>query len=156
MMKISPSALAFTLIVSRNSPSRAFSNAANILSSTRGCNGHASNLLARSTVNIAASSSSSTTTTTCSSSTTAISMSAETLTADASAATATNPFLEQSGLPKFSVIEPSQLTPAMTSILEKLEADFAAMESTMSEEGKELMDYDDVLPAIEKMQHPLG
>lgn len=58
-------------------------------------------------------------------------------------------------MPKFTKVEPSQLTPAMTSILEKLEADFAAMESSMSEEGKN-MSYDDVLPVVEKMQHPLG
>lgn len=44
----------------------------------------------------------------------------------------------------------------MTSILEKLESDFANMESTMSssEESKDI-DYDDVLPVVEKMQHPL-
>ena len=84
-------------------------------------------------------------------------MSAETLTAADSATATNNPFLDRSDLPKFSVIEPSQLTPAMTSILEKLEADFVAMESSLSEEqGKEIMDYDDVLPVIEKMQFPLG
>ena len=82
-------------------------------------------------------------------------MAAETLTTE-SAATATNPFLDRTDLPKFSVIEPSQLTPAITSILEKLEADFAAMETSLIEEGKETMDYDDVLPVVEKMQHPLG
>ena len=71
-------------------------------------------------------------------------------------ATTTNPLLESSDLPKFTKIEPSQLTPAMTSILEKLESDFANMESTMSssEESKDI-DYDDVLPVVEKMQHPL-
>jgi len=67
-----------------------------------------------------------------------------------------NPLLECTDLPKFSVIEPSQLTPAMTSILEKLEADFAALEAKMSEEGKEVMDFEEVLPVVEKMQHSLG
>ena len=45
----------------------------------------------------------------------------------------------------------------MTSILEKLETDFVNMESTMSssEESKKDIDYDDVLPVVEKMQHPL-
>jgi len=65
-----------------------------------------------------------------------------------------NPLLDASDLPKFTKIEPSQLTPAMTSILEKLEADFASMESTMGE--AESVDFDDVLPVLEKMQHPLG
>ena len=69
-----------------------------------------------------------------------------------SATATTNPLLESSDLPKFTKIEPSQLTPAMTSILEKLESDFANMESTMG--GKDI-DYDDVLPVVEKMQHPL-
>jgi len=42
----------------------------------------------------------------------------------------------------------------MTSILEKLEADFVNMESTMSEATE--VGYDQVLPVVEKMQHPLG
>ena len=72
-----------------------------------------------------------------------------------SATATTNPLLESSDLPKFTKIEPSQLTPAMTSILEKLESDFANMESTMSSEESKDIDYDDVLPVVEKMQHPL-
>lgn len=154
-MKISASALAFTLFVSRNSPSRAFSSAATILSSTRYTSSGSQNniYLARSTVTAA----STTTTSTCSSSSkTARNMSAETLATTDAATTAANPFLDRSDLPKFSLIEPSQLTPAMASILEKLEADFAAMESKLSEEEKQAMDYDDVLPVVEKMQYPLG
>ena len=42
----------------------------------------------------------------------------------------------------------------MTTILEKLEKDFENMESTLASEEK--VDYDDVLPVVEKMQHPLG
>ena len=68
--------------------------------------------------------------------------------------TTANPLLESSDLPKFTKIEPSQLTPAMTEVLAKLEADFESMESTMSEEKD--FEYDDVLPVVEKMQHPLG
>ena len=152
-MKISASALAFTLFVSRNSPSRAFSSAATILSSTRYSSSSSHSIyLARSTVTAA----STTTTSTCSSSSkTARNMSAETLATTDAATTAANPFLDRSDLPKFSLIEPSQLTPAMASILEKLEADFAAMESKLSEEEKQAMDYDDVLPVVEKMQYPL-
>jgi len=68
---------------------------------------------------------------------------------------ATNPLLQSDDLPKFNSIEPSQLTPAMQSILEKLESDFAAMESRLVE-SKDAVAYDDVLPILEKMQHPLG
>lgn len=68
---------------------------------------------------------------------------------------ATNPLLQSDDLPKFNSIEPSQLTPAMQSILEKLESDFAAMESKLVE-SKDAVAYDDVLPVLEKMQHPLG
>ncbi len=68
---------------------------------------------------------------------------------------ATNPLLQSDDLPKFSAIEPSQLTPAMQSILEKLESDFAAMESKLAE-SKDSATFDEVLPALEKMQHPLG
>ncbi|KAL7530675.1 hypothetical protein ACHAXR_006726 [Thalassiosira sp. AJA248-18] len=131
-MKISPTALAFALLAARSTPTRAFSNAA-----------ATANFLARSTI---ASSSS------CPTSSTSTARAMSTV----EAATTSNPLLESSDLPKFTKIEPSQLTPAMTSVLEKLEADFVAMESSMSElEGKELA-YDDVLPVVEKMQHPLG
>ena len=68
---------------------------------------------------------------------------------------ATNPLLQSDDLPKFTAIEPSQLTPAMKSILEKLESDFDALESKLSE-TKDSATYADVLPALEKMQHPLG
>jgi hypothetical protein len=44
----------------------------------------------------------------------------------------------------------------MTSILEKLEADFAALEAKMGEGGKEIMSFEEVLPVVEKMQHSLG
>mmetsp|Transcript_10304 Transcript_10304/g.22367 ORF Transcript_10304/g.22367 Transcript_10304/m.22367 type:complete len:798 (-) Transcript_10304:247-2640(-) len=134
-MKISATTLAFTLIAARNSPIRAFSNAA--ILNTRSV---ANRLLSPSTVNT--SSSSSSRTTTCAMSTVA----------DSTATS--NPLLESNDLPKFTKIEPSQLTPAMTSILEKLEADFASMESTLAE-AKEV-DYEEVLPVVEKMQHPLG
>ncbi|KAL7498588.1 hypothetical protein ACHAWT_010123 [Skeletonema menzelii] len=90
----------------------------------------------------------------CSSSATARRMSSvaeDTKVADA----ATNPLLQSDDLPKFSVVEPSQLTPAMQLILEKLESDFAAMESKLAE-SKDTATYDEVLPVLEKMQHPLG
>jgi hypothetical protein len=43
-------------------------------------------------------------------------------------------------------------------ILTKLESDFAALEKKMVHEVKvrEVMTYDEVLPVVERMQHPLG
>lgn len=67
--------------------------------------------------------------------------------------------MECTDLPKFTAIEPSQLTPAISSILEKLEDDFVALEAKMAERGANgegVMGYDEVLPVVEKMQHPLG
>lgn len=65
--------------------------------------------------------------------------------------------MECTDLPKFTAIEPSQLTPAIGAILEKLENDFVALEAKMAERsGVGVMGYDEVLPVVEKMQHPLG
>jgi Zn-dependent oligopeptidase len=68
-----------------------------------------------------------------------------------------NPLLQCTDLPKFTSIESSQLTTAMTMILTKLESDFAALEKKMVQEVKvkESMTYDEVLPVLEMMQHPL-
>jgi len=73
-----------------------------------------------------------------------------------------NPLLQQEGLPKFQSIEASHLTPAVEELLEQLEKDFAAMESTLSSKSSRsgaaevVVDYDEVLPEIERMQFPLG
>jgi len=75
-----------------------------------------------------------------------------------------NPLLDQSGLPRFATIEPRHLTPAIESLLEKLESDFASLESRLSkvgegDDGAESSDspsYDDVLPEVERIQEPLG
>lgn len=76
-----------------------------------------------------------------------------------SSAETANPLLEQEGLPKFNSIEPEHLTPAVEELLEKLEKDFAGLESTFTkEDGKDSLelDYDQVLPAVERIQAPLG
>ena len=39
-------------------------------------------------------------------------------------AATTNPLLDQAGLPRFDLIEPADVKPAVTSIIERLEADF--------------------------------
>eukprot|EP00557_Chaetoceros_sp_GSL56_P012286 CAMPEP_0176477146 /NCGR_PEP_ID=MMETSP0200_2-20121128/454_1 /TAXON_ID=947934 /ORGANISM="Chaetoceros sp., Strain GSL56" /LENGTH=770 /DNA_ID=CAMNT_0017872911 /DNA_START=136 /DNA_END=2448 /DNA_ORIENTATION=- len=70
---------------------------------------------------------------------------------------AANPFLDQESLPRFASIEPSYLTPAVTELVEKLESDFASFESNISKSGGEKdVAYEDVLPALERMQFPLG
>ncbi|KAL7463221.1 hypothetical protein ACHAXS_003593 [Conticribra weissflogii] len=79
--------------------------------------------------------------------------------ASAAATSSSNPLLENTSLPKFQSIQPSQLTPAMTSILAQLDSSFAALENSLSArlaEQDPSVSYDDVLPAMEKMQHPLG
>jgi oligopeptidase A len=65
-----------------------------------------------------------------------------------------NPLLQQEGLPKFNSIEPKHLTPAVESLLEKLENDFTNFESTLSE--KDDFDFDEVLPEVERIQYGLG
>lgn len=66
-----------------------------------------------------------------------------------------NALLQQDSLPKFKSIEPSQLTPAVSDLLEKLEKDFSSFESKISDDGYDAS-YDDILPELEKMQFPLG
>lgn len=65
-----------------------------------------------------------------------------------------NPILQQEGLPKFESIEAEHVTPAVESLLEKLEKDFEALESKLA--SKEAPEYDEVLPEVERMQFPLG
>eukprot|EP00956_Cyclotella_meneghiniana_P028919 scaffold68671_cov56-Cyclotella_meneghiniana.AAC.1 len=64
-----------------------------------------------------------------------------------------NPLLNSKELPKFSSISPSDLTPAIESILSQLESDFSSLESTLSTASP---DYEAVLPEVEKIQHPLN
>mmetsp|Transcript_16730 Transcript_16730/g.23611 ORF Transcript_16730/g.23611 Transcript_16730/m.23611 type:complete len:759 (-) Transcript_16730:88-2364(-) len=65
-----------------------------------------------------------------------------------------NPLLQQEGLPKFESIDPSHLTPAVKSLLENLDSGLADLESKLT--SIEKPDYIDVLPQVEKLQHPLG
>lgn len=68
--------------------------------------------------------------------------------------TAVNPLLDQDTLPKFSSIEPADLTPAVAELLEKMEAEFEQLEEKL--DAAESVDYDAVLPEVEKIQFPLG
>jgi oligopeptidase A len=65
-----------------------------------------------------------------------------------------NPLLQQEGLPKFKSIEAEHLTPAVEELLETLGKQFEGMESTLA--SKDSVDYEEVLPEIERMQFPLG
>jgi oligopeptidase A len=68
-----------------------------------------------------------------------------------------NPLLQQDGLPKFSSIDPSNLTPAVETLLEKMNADFAALEEALSASATAgVVDFDSVLPAVERIQFPIG
>ena len=69
--------------------------------------------------------------------------------------TTENALLQQESLPKFASIEPSQLTPAVTDLVDKLERDFASFESKIGEDGYQAT-YENVMPELEKMQFPLG
>eukprot|EP00957_Ditylum_brightwellii_P091916 6998778-Ditylum_brightwellii.AAC.1 len=63
-----------------------------------------------------------------------------------------NPLLDQAGLPRFSTIDPENLTPAVKHLLAKIDTDFTALESELSSASP----YDDVLPKVEQIQFPLG
>ena len=66
----------------------------------------------------------------------------------------TNPFLDQDGLPKFSAIKASDLSPAIHHLVEKLEQDFSLFELKISKEDY-IPTYDDVLPELERILSPL-
>lgn len=65
-----------------------------------------------------------------------------------------NPLLKQENLPKFESIKPSDLSPAVSELLSKLEQDFANLEEKLLSDSSS--EYDAVLPEVEKMQFPLG
>ena len=68
-----------------------------------------------------------------------------------------NPLLQQDGLPKFQNIEPKDLTPAVEGLLEQLDSDFASLEEKLAAaDGSDEIDYDQVLPEVERIQFGLG
>jgi oligopeptidase A len=66
-----------------------------------------------------------------------------------------NPLLQQEALPKFSSIEPANLTPAVSELLTKMEQDFEALEQQLDNSDAP-PDYNQVLPQVERIQFPLG
>jgi oligopeptidase A len=71
------------------------------------------------------------------------------------APTLENPLLQQESLPKFESIQPKDLTPAVNTLLEKLDADFEQLESKL-QQVTATVQYEQVLPELEKMQFGLG
>ena len=71
--------------------------------------------------------------------------------------TTTNPLLQQDGLPKFASIDPSHVTPAVEALLAQLEADLVQLEEELElTTTKSIPSYEQVVPAVERMQFPLG
>ena len=63
-----------------------------------------------------------------------------------------NPLLQQEDLPKFASITPSDLTPAVEKLLTKMNDDFESLEAKLAKAKEEGIDYDDVLPEVERIQ----
>jgi len=74
-------------------------------------------------------------------------------TADSTSGTS-NPLLDQSGPPKFATIEPFHVTPAVSTLLEKMTDDFSKFESDLIQNSDP--SYDEILPEVERIQEPLG
>jgi len=79
------------------------------------------------------------------------------LASSTSTTTATNAWQDQEDLPKFSSIDPKDLTPAVESLLEDMKTKFESLETKLSNE-KVLaeLNYDEVLPEVERIQFALG
>jgi len=69
----------------------------------------------------------------------------------------TNPLLQQDALPQFARIQPADVTPAVTELLQKMQDELAALEAALSaDEKNNQVTYDAVVPVVERMQFPLG
>jgi oligopeptidase A len=66
-----------------------------------------------------------------------------------------NPLLQQEDLPKFASIQPTDLTPAVEDLLSKMNQDFDSFETKLTQASGS-MEFDDVLPELERMQFGLG
>mmetsp|Transcript_14133 Transcript_14133/g.43681 ORF Transcript_14133/g.43681 Transcript_14133/m.43681 type:complete len:716 (-) Transcript_14133:69-2216(-) len=63
-----------------------------------------------------------------------------------------NPLLEQDGLPKFASIKEEHVEPAVSTILEDLDANLQSLEASLSKGAT----YEDTVEALEKISAPLG
>lgn len=69
-----------------------------------------------------------------------------------------NPFLDQASLPKFLLIEPKHLLPAVELQLDQMNAEFKELEGNLATSSKKdsAVNYDNVLPVLECLQFPLS
>ena len=79
---------------------------------------------------------------------------AATMSGGATSTSTTNPLLQPDDLPQFARITPADLTPAVQTLLEQLQHDFQQLEAQLS--NSKNVDYDAVLPALERLQYPLS
>ncbi|KAL1521745.1 hypothetical protein AB1Y20_021400 [Prymnesium parvum] len=70
-------------------------------------------------------------------------------------ATSVNPLLDQTGLPRFDVIEPADVKPALTEVLQQLQSDFEALESKLEATEATALTYSDVVESLEKLESPV-
>mmetsp|Transcript_50391 Transcript_50391/g.114382 ORF Transcript_50391/g.114382 Transcript_50391/m.114382 type:complete len:756 (-) Transcript_50391:245-2512(-) len=70
---------------------------------------------------------------------------------------ASNALLDQSGLPKFDKIEPSQVKPAVSELLSKLETDLESLEKNLATKtaSPDGASYSDVVEAMEVIESPI-
>lgn len=69
--------------------------------------------------------------------------------------TASNPLLDQKGLPRFESIGPEHVKPAVTSILENLDTSFSNLEAGLSSRDTNTIRYPDVVEEMEKLENSL-
>lgn len=65
-----------------------------------------------------------------------------------------NPLLDQQGLPRFAKIEPSNVIPAVETLIPKMDEEFAALEEILS--NAESFTFDGTLDEVERIQSKLG
>jgi len=65
-----------------------------------------------------------------------------------------NPLLQQEALPRFGAITAADVKPAVSQLLQSLEADFEALESKL-EAAEGAADYKEVVEALEKLESPV-
>ncbi|GMH60424.1 hypothetical protein TrRE_jg469, partial [Triparma retinervis] len=64
-----------------------------------------------------------------------------------------NPLLDQEDLPRFNKIEASHLSPAVDTLLADMASNFESLQSVISPSSAK---YDDILPEMERITHPIS
>jgi len=71
------------------------------------------------------------------------------------AAAAENPLLDQAALPRFGAVEPANVVPAVTALVQQLEADLAALEAKLAAAEGGAHTFESVLDELERLRAPL-